>query len=638
MLNVMRRNAGSWIIKIVLALIIIVFAFWGVGSYGEMRRNRVAIVDSHTITRLDFAGTYNNMLQQLRDNYGNELNDEIVKSLQLEKQAVTQLINRQVLMQAATNLGLLVSDEELRQSIYTMPVFQNESGQFDSNRYMALLSNMQMSSENFENMQQNDLLISKLMELTVGDIKVGDIEVEEWHDLIYRKVSADYVELNPAMYAVEVSPEEIQAYYDNHKDRFMTLPMRQIEYAKFDPKDYAARLEVRDEDAEEYYSSNMDLFEHQELWDVSQIVVRITEPGNEVAEEAAKTRIDEAAAKLAEGLTFAEVVSEYLDGAVAAQSPDGHVGKVAKEDLLEFFGDSITNLQAGEVSVPVKTDFSWHIFKINSIDAARTMPFTEVKEIIEDEIALNYARNMAYDDAEEVASAVFAGEDLTAAVSVKGVTAVTTDYFDRGMLINDLELQQRLAFTDFIFQHEVGDVSEPTEFEGAYYVVVILDEKAPELIPLTEVELVVQQAVAAEKQIILANEDAKKIIAAVKDGATLAEAVAAYNVTVKNTGLVTRYDRVDGLGPLGSAAQQAIFELGERQKVLEEPLPGPIVMVFAETAPADKTNFETDAAALRMQLLQDKQAQVFQRFLNEQKNKMKITVMEEFKQYYDNNI
>lgn len=637
MLSLMRRNAGSWIIKIILGIIVVVFVSWGMGSYGEMRRNRVATIGKQTITLKDFDATYRSMLQQAQLNVrasGAELTEDALQAMQLEKQALTQLINRLILMQAAKKMHLTVADEELRNSIYSMSAFHNNEGQFDASIYKARLDSLQLNNEAFEENQRQDLLIGKVMEVVMGTVKVSDTEVAEWYQHINRRVSAKYMEFDLELYGVMVTDVEIEAYYNAHHDLYMSKPMRQITYARFAPADFAAEIEISEETLHDIYESNIDLYGTPALLDLSQIVVAIENPGDENSEAEAKARIEEAAAKLKDGADFTDMVKEY--SAAVMQLNDGRAVDIPQQDFSAYFGEELANTPVGEITSPVKTDFGWYLFKFNDVKPAEVRAFDEVKDLLKEDLRLNQARNLAYDAAEEVSAAAFAGEDLTAAADSHSIQAVTSEYFDLDTPVSGLTLYQAAEFNDFVFSYNVGDVSEPREFEGDYYVVSILDEKPPALMPLDDVQAVVLQAVRADKQAAAAMDDARQIIAAVKDGQSIEEAAAPYGNfgEVKSTGLITRYDYVMDFAVPGSKVQEGLFSLSPANPVISEPLPGPLVMVYEDSAPADDENYESESVGIRMELLQLKRDGVFDRYLQNQKQQTKIWVADSFVQFY----
>ena len=149
MLSLMRKHAGTWMIKIILGAIVIVFVFWGVGSYRSRQTGRVADVNGTVITLNDYRTAYTNLVEQARQSFGNNLNDELIRALQLKKRALDQLIDRALLLQEAEKLKIQVSDEELAQTIKGIRAFQT-AGVFDNQRYLNMLSRTQLSPENFE--------------------------------------------------------------------------------------------------------------------------------------------------------------------------------------------------------------------------------------------------------------------------------------------------------------------------------------------------------------------------------------------------------------------------------------------------------------------------------------------------------
>ena len=158
MLSIMRKHAGSWIIKFLLAAIIVVFIPWGVQRYTSQRSSRVADVNGTIITLGDYRTSYTNLVEQVRQSFGNNLNDELIEALQLRKRALDQLIDRALMLQEAEKLKIQVSDEELAQSIRNIRAFQT-AGVFDNQRYLNALSRTRLSPEAFEEQQREAMII-----------------------------------------------------------------------------------------------------------------------------------------------------------------------------------------------------------------------------------------------------------------------------------------------------------------------------------------------------------------------------------------------------------------------------------------------------------------------------------------------
>ena len=101
MLRLMRDYATSWLIKVLLGAIVIVFIFWGVGSFQERRAGRVALVNGQPIDVASFNRAYNNLIEQYRGRFGGNLTDEMLQMFGVRKQALEALVNQKLLLQEA---------------------------------------------------------------------------------------------------------------------------------------------------------------------------------------------------------------------------------------------------------------------------------------------------------------------------------------------------------------------------------------------------------------------------------------------------------------------------------------------------------------------------------------------------------
>ena len=149
----MRKYATTWLIKIILGAIVVVFVFWGVGSYRAQRSSRVALVNGETITVEEYREVYNNIIEQLRKSFGNRLSDDILKSFQPKNRAIEQLISQRLLLQEAKKLNFSVSEDELSNSIRNIKAFQI-AGVFDTRLYQRVLNSNRLTPEMFERSQK----------------------------------------------------------------------------------------------------------------------------------------------------------------------------------------------------------------------------------------------------------------------------------------------------------------------------------------------------------------------------------------------------------------------------------------------------------------------------------------------------
>ena len=199
MLRLMRDYATSWLIKIILGAIVVVFVFWGVGSFRNRKSDVIASVNGEAVSLEEYRSTYNNLLEQMRQRFGNNLNEELLQMLRLDQQALDQLIEQRLLMQEVARLDFRVSDEEVVRTIQNISSFQT-NGVFDSRLYTIVLNYNRMTPEGFEAAQKQRLLIEKLRTYLFGNFHVSENELREYYDWKNTTVSIDYALFDPETY------------------------------------------------------------------------------------------------------------------------------------------------------------------------------------------------------------------------------------------------------------------------------------------------------------------------------------------------------------------------------------------------------------------------------------------------------
>ncbi|MGD9248824.1 MAG: SurA N-terminal domain-containing protein, partial [Desulfobacteraceae bacterium] len=231
----MRKHAGSWMIKVILFAIVVVFVFWGVGSMRSQKATRVAEVNGEVISQDVYHRAYNRLLDYYRQIYGSQFNDDLLKMLQPGKMALNQLIDRILMKQEAVRLQIEVGEQELAQSIYSIPAFQ-VNGAFNKNRYLQILAQNNLSDEGFKVDRSEELLLNKLRAVVLSGITVSDDEAMEWYNWSNAKVSIEYALFSPNRYKdVVPTDEQVKDFFDKHKDNYRTEPKVKARYLHFNP-------------------------------------------------------------------------------------------------------------------------------------------------------------------------------------------------------------------------------------------------------------------------------------------------------------------------------------------------------------------------------------------------------------------
>src|SRR4030042_802055 len=149
MLKWLRKSTRSWFIYLAIGAIVVVFIFFGVGSYKASRSQDAAEVNGAVIPTTEFNRQYNELVKRYQERTGGEVTPEMIKSLRLKEMALSQLVEEALLLQAGQRLGVEVTDAELRHHIQSYPGFQH-NGKFDEKQYLFVLSQNHLSPQDFE--------------------------------------------------------------------------------------------------------------------------------------------------------------------------------------------------------------------------------------------------------------------------------------------------------------------------------------------------------------------------------------------------------------------------------------------------------------------------------------------------------
>lgn len=248
MLSFMRKHAKSWLIKIALSAIVVVFVFWGIQSYREEERVSVAYVDGKPITMQEYREAYRNLVQIYRDQLKENFSQDLIKALNLEQRALNNLIHERLMLWEAHRLGMNVGEDELRAKIASYPAFQRE-GKFDEELYLRMLEANRMTPGNFEEAQRRTILLSKIADFISGFVKVSDEEVFAAYRHQNQRVNLSFVIFRPSMYAkeVQVSDEEVSIYYSKHKEDYRVPPQVKVGYIGIQFEDFENQVDLAEE-------------------------------------------------------------------------------------------------------------------------------------------------------------------------------------------------------------------------------------------------------------------------------------------------------------------------------------------------------------------------------------------------------
>ncbi|NVJ58703.1 MAG: peptidylprolyl isomerase [Vibrionaceae bacterium] len=517
MMDRLREGVNSIAVKIILGLIILSFVFAGVGSYiiGGTG-NTAAKVGNVEIGRGEFEQAYQNernrMQAQLGDYFSNLLADPSYVET-FRKSVLDRMVNDVLLEQHAESLGLRVSDSQVRTMILEMPQFQVD-GKFDQEIYQASLRRAGFNPESFAEYLRRDLVRNQLLTaIQASDFSLPG-EVETQSKLLTQTRDIKTVVLPLADFAknVELSEEDINGYYKEHAERYTRPEQVKVAYIELSAQQLKETVNVSDEQAKQYYQEHLDKYSSQAQRRVSHILIE----GDDEAK--AQSILDE----LNAGADFAKLAEEKSDDFGSA-SEGGSLGWIERDVMDPAFEEAAFALvNVGDVTGLVKSDFGYHIIKLDEVKPPVVQPYEEVAASIKSELRDQQAVDQFYELQTELEKVAFEYPDsLDDAAKAINAKIQTTDFISQ---VDAPELLNSPAIIQAILSPEVkedGLNSEVIEVAPEHVIVVRVEDSRDEtLLPLADVREDVVASLSKVKGEQTAIELADKLLVGLKAGDT----------------------------------------------------------------------------------------------------------------------
>jgi peptidyl-prolyl cis-trans isomerase D len=628
MLSLMRKHAGSWMIKVILGAIVVTFVFWGGYQYSSQRLSRVASVNDQWITIDEYNNTYNQFLDQVRRTFGNNLTDDLLQSLGLHKRALDQLIDNAVMMQAAEKLNLTVSDDDLAQAITSMPIFQN-NGVFDESRYQLLLTQNKLTRSQFEAMQREALQLQKLRQFITGSVKVSDPEALEWYNWNNAEVSIDYVLVETNRYTdIEPADGDLEKYFEENKTAYKTDPTVKARYLVFKPEAYRSRVQVSDDEIQYYYETNLEQFKSPKTVEARHILIKVDQEADDATVAEARKRIEDILQKVREGQDFAELAKQYSEG--PTKDKGGYLGEFQRDSMVKPFADKAFSMAAGEISDPVRTRFGWHLIKVEKVNEPSTTALDDARAEIQKKLANEQAKMLAQEDAEAASDAVYEGDDLDGIAAQHNLTIQQTDHFSQKDPAKGIKNGRQ--FASVAFELPDNEISDIQDFGDGYYLIEVIEKIPSEIPEFASTKDKVRKDWVKQEQDEMARADANNVLDDLKNGVPFDEVARKVGLEPKHTDFFKRDGSIPDIGNEPEISQVA-FKLSDANKIANEAIgsqKGYYAISLRDRKAAAPDQFEAQKAEIKQRLLQQKQFRTFDAWLLDTKSNAEITIVDEY--------
>ena len=622
MLSIMRKHAQSWIIKVALGLIVVVFVFYfGVSRYDQPAA-KLATVNGETITMEEYRDTYHNMLRRLQAQYGDMLNEQLLEAFNLKQQALDQLINERLLIQEAERLNFTVTPQEVARSIRSLPYFQHD-GRFDQDLYFHLLRANRLEPADFERSHARSLLVNKVRDFITSNVVMNEKEALERFLFEREKVRIEYLSFRPEdhLAGVEAAAEEVEEFFTKNIQNYQVPSRIKVSYLLISPANFLDKVTITEDEVRDEYEHNLERYHEPDQVHARHILFRLDED-DQAREEEVRRKAEEVLAEARAGADFAELARKHSEDPGADNG--GDLGFFARGMMVPEFEEAAFALKPGEIGDLVRSPFGYHIIKVEAIKKARTREFAEMREEIENTLKTLQAADLAIEKAEGIYEEIMQGRDFGSAGGEEGIILIQTDYFDTGQPIQGLEGETKAASTAVSL--DPGEPSPVLDTSRGLVILKVDDRKPARNAELDEVREKVERDLKMEKASDLARQEAEKFRQILKNWKELPRDPEQEKFEIKTSEPFTRQGAITGIG-FAPALTQAAFQLTEENRHAPEPVlhGGSWYLVrLHERIPATAEEFETERESYLESLARRKKINLLTDWLDQVRNRAKI--------------
>ncbi len=518
MLQSIHDKLKGWVAGVVLGAIGLVFVFWGI-NWTLSAPTYAAKVNGTEISSNEVRQTYQQQLAQMERQSNVPLDDAMRNQIKLR--VLDQYVNSEALVTRADELGYRVSDSELLAEMAKVPALQVD-GKFDYGHALAVLNAQGRSPSEIEGLFRRDAKLRQLDTALNASSFATPTELKAFRALTRQQRELVWLTVSAAKYAAGATPDDatVKAYYDAHKSEYMTPETVNLRYVELSLAQLAAKVSVDDAQLKAYYEEQKtktpERFQQAEQRRVRHILL----PVNTAKEDAAvKAKAEDILKRAQAGEDFSKLAKEFSqDPGSAAQG--GDLGWSERKVFVAPFADAAFSMKVDEIRGPVKTQFGYHILKLDGIQPPAVKTFEQAKADLETEYKRNEAERLFNNTQDQLADAALQNTtDIDVVAKKAGLTVQDIPVFSRGE--GGGALGNVPAVIDAAFSQDVidGRLSPIVEVEkGRGVVLRATDHKLPQQKPL---EAVRTEVVAAWKK---------------QRGVELAAAAAAHAVERLNAG------------------------------------------------------------------------------------------------------
>ncbi len=521
--SIKKKSTGfvAYFIVGLIALTFIVTALYGIDFMGSGQA--VAKVGDKEISKTEFLKNFvpqqRNLQQQLGADYSADIENI------LKQTVIDQMVNSQILFQYAQNHGYVTTPKEVQTNIAKNEVFYKE-GKFDVDQYKKILRLNGYSVQEYEASQFQQLTQEQLRSNIEKSAFVTDFERKNVTNLLNQERKFDYLEIPVKDFSDQVSITDsmLKDYFDKNQDRFIKPMKVSVDFVELNLDEVTKSISPSDDDLAILYDEEKNRFSTDEERKAQHILVE------------KKVTADQVISLINEGKSFEDLAKEYsID--TGSKDSGGDLGFFGIGVMVPEFETAVFAMKEGEVSAPIKSEFGFHVIKLNKIKESSLKSFDEVKEQLVKIYQKNQGQKMIYDLSDEMTNLAYEGslEELAEKMNLK---LQTSELFSKTSKSPNKKMINA-AFSDPVLNR--GENSEPIDLGEDKLVVLRLNklEKSRNL-NFDEVKTQVEGIVKTQESKKLADKLTDEIITSISDNQKTDEILKKNNLNWTSVGWTKR--------------------------------------------------------------------------------------------------
>jgi peptidyl-prolyl cis-trans isomerase D len=560
MLQSIHDKLKGWLAGVVLGAIGLVFVFWGI-NWTMSAPNYAAKVNGSEISSNEVRQSYQQQLAQFERQANGAIDD--VQRNQIKRHVLDEYVNSEAVVTRTDELGYRVSDADLLREMSKVPAFQVD-GKFDQAHAVAVLKAQGRSVSEIEDLFRRDVKLQQLDKALTLSSFATTSELKQLRALTQQQREISWFTVSAAKYTADATADDaaIKSYYDAHKAQYMTPETVNLRYIEISMAQLESKVKVDDEQLKTYYEEQKtktpERFTQPEQRRVRHILLQVTDPKDDAA---AKAKAESILKRAQSGEDFSKLAKEFSQDTGSAQQ-GGDLGWSERKVWVAPFADAAFSMKEGEIRGPVKTQFGYHILKLDGIQPTNVKSFEQAKSDLEAEYRRNEAERLFNNAQDQLADAALQNTtDIDVVARKAGLTVHDIPDFSRTDGGGDLGKAAPVleaAFSQDVLDGRLSPIVEVEKGRGV--VLRATDHKQPQQKPL---EAVRTEVVAAWK----IQRGAALAAAAAADAVKRLDAGESWDAVAKSLGAVPQPAK------FVSRSDQAV-PMPIRRTAFEAPKPG----------------------------------------------------------------